>query len=1355
MSSATVNNQMGESSSATVNSYEFDAHTWTVVESYFNQMQGEAIIKHVLDSYNDFVLRKLDQIIEGFNPINIYHKHIPEKDVFEYQMVINIKNPVITKPIINEKDGSTRIMTPNDARQRNFTYAGTLCVDVYVHTNVIKDEKLVHDSKTIKRVNIGKIPIMLRSNYCILKEPTQQRQPEECRYDCGGYFIVNGNEKVVVSQDRISENKTFVFMDSKLSTYSHISEIRSVPENTFGPPKLTSIKLSSKPNQFGRFMKVTIHHVRYDIPLFVLFRALGLCSDKEIVQYIVYDLESPIGRIMKNELVGSIEDGNQVTTPMQALEYISKYLNITGYPKEFLYNKDHRINIVREILKKEFLPHVGEDCAKKALYLGYMVNKLIRCVMGHIPLDDRDSYINKRVDTPGILMANLFRQYYGKLVRDMKTMIYREVASGPWKANNDFINVINGNNIYKILKSSTIESGLKYSLATGNWGIRNNINKTKQGVAQVLNRLTYNATLSHLRRINTPMEKTGKLVQPRKLHSTQFGIICPAETPEGSSVGLVKNLSMAATITVASDSTMIKEVVRESGTILFDGANIHIFATNTNVFVNGDLVGVHPEPAALVKTLKNYKCRGHIHIYTAVVWNVQGNYVSVCTDGGRCVRPLYIIDDNELRLTKDHVRGIMDNKLSWNDLVSPDVSHYSSEYNNTHPVIEYMDVEETNHAMIAMKFKDLLKGTRGNTLATKYTHLEIHPSLMFGILASNIPFPDHNQAPRNCYQCLWEEEPVLMADGSRRAIKNVRVGDEVVTFDPKTMKTSKTKVVHQYVRSTDKKIYKVTTVSGRSIIATEDHKFMTDKGWVEVKDLDANTRMGVLLDQDNYQNGEENMMLERINDVIFVPILPIEEVPNCMISDITVESENHTFIAGHGGFTSHNSAMGKQAIGIYATSFRSRMDTLGNILNYPQRPLVSTRVAKHLNCDNMPSGMNVIVAIATFTGYNQEDSIIMNKSAVDRGLFNSTFYRSYKEHCIKNHSTGEEEVFCKPNVDNTKGLKPFNYDKLEEDGFAKENTYVEMGDVLIGKCMPQKVNDVFVYKDNSVVVKNNEMGYVDRNCAHDRYFKNVNSDGYVFCKTRVRNFRSPVIGDKFSSRHGQKGTVGMLYTQADMPFNIDGIAPDIIINPHAIPSRMTIAQLMECIMGKACVQMGTYGDGTPFTDVGVEDIADVLQNQCKMERYGNEILHNPRTGEQLSTMIFMGPTYYQRLKHMVADKVHGRGSNGPVVLLTRQPAEGRAREGGLRMGEMEVECNWGHGTLHFLKERLMDCSDNYRVFVCSKCGMMSNVNPDKNIYDCKACKNKSSFAQVRIPYACKLLFQEIQCMGIGAKLLTQ
>jgi len=196
-----------------------------------------------------------------------------------------------------------------------------------------------------------------------------------------------------------------------------------------------------------------------------------------------------------------------------------------------------------------------------------------------------------------------------------------------------------------------------------------------------------------------------------------------------------------------------------------------------------------------------------------------------------------------------------------------------------------------------------------------------------------------------------------------------------------------------------------------------------------------------------------------------------------------------------------------------------------------------------------------------------------------------------------------------------------------------------------------------------------------------------------------------------------------------------------------------MGQLMECIMGKACVAKGTYGDSTPFTDLSVEDIAQVLE-ECGMERYGNEILYNSRTGEQMATEIFIGPTYYQRLKHMTVDKQHSRAQNGPIVLLTRQPAEGRARDGGLRLGEMEIECNWAHGTQQFLKERFMECSDNYRVFVCKSCGLIANVNPDKNIFQCKSCKNNTDFAEIRIPYACKLLFHEIQTMGIGARFMT-
>lgn len=1160
--------------------------TWDLINQHYKENKGYQLVKHLIESYNDFILTKLDNIVDGFNAIDIHHQYMPELQKFRYMINIDVKNPILSKPIIYEKDGSTKIMTPTDARNRNFTYAAALYIDLHIRTHMWNDKKEEYEveCKKINNVCLGKIPVMVGSRYCVLT--TTGKDTDECRYGYGGYFIINGNEKVIICQDRIAENMTYVFINNKVaSTYSHIAEIRSVTENKFSVPKTTSLKLSAKANQFGRYIRANMHHVKQDIPVFILFRALGVESDRKIIDYCVPRNEQHYDALVA-ELIGSIEEGNTVTYIRDAREYLCKFMNVNGHPKEFMQNKQYKMNVMMSVLEKEFLPHAGPCLYNKAMYLGYMINKLLKCYLGILPFDDRDSYINKRIDTPGILLANLFRQYYGKVVKDMKNMIQKDINTGAWKATNKFSNVITKVNVNKIVKSTIIESGLKFGLATGNWGIKSS--KTKQGVAQVLNRLSYNATISHLRRINTPIEKTGKLIQPRKLHSTQWGIICPTETPEGVSVGLVKNLAISMTVSIQSNSCNLRDRLLDPNEFenitIFDGTNIEIFVEGTRIILNGDIIGITTSPNKLYEKVKFLKRQGIINAYSAVVWSIELNEIWICTEAGRCIRPLFVVDSetNQLVVTEEMLR----NKMSWNELV-------------LNGAIEYLDVKELNNSMIAMKYSDLQKGFKGFQHPVKYTHMEIDASLILGVLAGSIPFSDHNQAPRNAYQ----------------------------------------------------------------------------------------------------------------------------------------------------------SAMCKQAIGIYTSNFAKRFDTLGHILHYPQKPLIYTKIGNLIHHDKLPSGMNAIVAIACYTGYNQEDSVILNKSSVDRGMFVSSYYRTYKDQNSKNHSTGEEEYYCKPDMENTKNLKPFNYEKLTMDGFVPENAYVESGDVIIGKCMPQRQGNFISNKDSSIALKNNETGFVDKNSYGDNIFTNVNGDGYTFSKVRIRSERVPVIGDKFASRSAQKGTCGMLYRQEDMPFTASGIVPDIILNPHAIPSRMTIAQLMECIMGKACASLGTFGNASPFTDLSIEDIASAL-DKCGMERYGNEIMYNSRTGEMMNTEIFIGPTYYQRLKHMVSDKIHSRAANGPVVSLTRQPAEGRARDGGLRMGEMEVECNWAHGTMQFLKERFMDASDNYRVFVCRKCGMMANVNPDQKVYECKPCKNNTCFSQIRIPYACKLLFQEAQTMGIGAKFLT-
>jgi DNA-directed RNA polymerase II subunit RPB2 len=363
--------------------------------------------------------------------------------------------------------------------------------------------------------------------------------------------------------------------------------------------------------------------------------------------------------------------------------------------------------------------------------------------------------------------------------------------------------------------------------------------------------------------------------------------------------------------------------------------------------------------------------------------------------------------------------------------------------------------------------------------------------------------------------------------------------------------------------------------------------------------------------------------------------------------------------------------MGKQAMGISLSNFLLRMDTMANILYYPQKPLATTRALEYLKFRELPAGQNAIVAILCYSGYNQEDSVIMNQSAIDRGLFRSIYYKSYMD---VEKTTGQIslEEFEKPSRENTLRMKHGNYDKLDDDGIIAPGTNVIGEDILIGKTAPLpegseelgQRKSTHTRRDVSTPLKSTESGIVDH------VIVSLNADGHRFVKIRVRSTRVPQIGDKFASRHGQKGTIGVTYRQEDMPFTADGITPDLIINPHAIPSRMTIGHLVECLLSKVATLLGQDGDATPFTDLTVEGVSAVLRERGFQSR-GLEVMYHGHTGRKLQAQVYLGPTYYQRLKHMVEDKIHSR-ARGPVQILTRQPVEGRSRDGGLRFGEMEV-----------------------------------------------------------------------------------
>jgi DNA-directed RNA polymerase II subunit RPB2 len=443
-------------------------------------------------------------------------------------------------------------------------------------------------------------------------------------------------------------------------------------------------------------------------------------------------------------------------------------------------------------------------------------------------------------------------------------------------------------------------------------------------------------------------------------------------------------------------------------------------------------------------------------------------------------------------------------------------------------------------------------------------------------------------------------------------------------------------------------------------------------------------------------------------------------------------------------------AQSKQAMGIYVTNYENRMDKTAYVLNYPTRPLVDTRIMNMIQLNKIPSGTNVIVAIMTHTGYNQEDSLLINQGSIDRGIALVTVYHTEKDE-DKQKINGDEEIRCKPDASKTKGMKFGNYNKVNSKGVIPENTLVENGDIIISKITPIKENrndhtKVIKFEDQSRKIKTTEETYIDKNYI-DR-----NGEGYNFAKVRLRTVRKPVIGDKFSSRHGQKGTVGNIIPECDMLFTSSGVKPDIIINPHAIPSRMTIGQLKETLLGKVLLELGLFGDGTSFGEFDIKDICNELI-KLGYESNGNEIMYNGLTGEQHECSVFIGPVFYQRLKHMVNDKAHSR-SIGPMVNLTRQPAEGRSRDGGLRFGEMERDCMISHGAARFTRGRMYDASDKYSVFICKKCGLIASYNDQLHIHHCRVCDNRVDFAYVEIPYACKLLFQELNTMNVVPRLIT-
>ena len=1117
--------------------------------------------------------------------------------------VVEFGEVILQPPTHKEINSEIREIFPKECTDRDITYSSNLFVNIKLKTPL--------GTKLYERFHIGSIPVMVKSDLCNMKkyadDPEIIAKLKEDFCDYGGYFIIKGNPKVIASQQRTAPNMIYVFQNRKNAPKFEIySEVKSIP--ILGSHSTTAMTGLLKDS-----LSVMIPYIETPIPLGVMFRALGVESEQELIDYICPRED----REMIELIIPSLEQSYTCNSQETALHFIGrkgkKFNGSKKIDEEEVDAKTGAISYAKHLIETEFLPHVGsgEDASiDKRYYLGLMVKKVLEVKLGRASFEDRDHFRNKRLASVGMLLSQQFYHAVKKLKNEITAAINRCVTGN------------NTVNITSIIKPSVITSVMNSALSINNWIKLNNA----QGISQTYDKFNYSAILANSRKMNIPMSESGKVELPRKLHGSQWGIVCASETPEGKKVGLVSNMANMAFISIDGDPHAVIDLIHTMNIIEFReaGRKIHTMYT---IFVNGIPIGLTQYPEQIVNELVLLRRSASIDPETSIAFSAKSRTIHISTDAGRMMRPLLIVEKGNLVITKkeleDIKKGLWDTESSsaWTKLISLGY-------------IEYIDKAEEESLLVAMFPSDLEEMSSVKRL--KISHCEMHPSMMYGIGSCLVPYADHDQSPRITYQA----------------------------------------------------------------------------------------------------------------------------------------------------------AMGKQAIGVPGTNYMFQTKGTFHVMNYPQKPLTATRMAKIIGYDKMPAGQNAVVMVCPWYGLNQEDSIIMNQDSIDRGFMLITTYMAYDAK-VRIEKDERFEVPLKEECNNYRG-NPSKLDPVT--GIVAEGQYVEEGDILIGKTVQEDPSQTIhhqIKKNVSVLYDHSWKGKVHL------VQKGIDGQGYEYVRVVIAQQRPPENGDKFSAAHGQKGTVGERYRSYDLPFTSEGITADILINPLAFPSRMTIGMLIEMITGRkvASTSMLNHiptdkvfredddewdndhsvskdygrkktkyskfksdGDATPFDkNFSLERICKELKS-LGINEFCDEMVTNGQTGEQMKCLVFTGLCYYQRLRHMVIDKIHAR-SRGGHARLTRQPKEGRKLGGGFRIGVMERDAIYAQGCPYFGKDRLMEQSDQHRMWFCRICGLptlniagdfQSGVPPRR---ECRICETTKA-VEIKLPYATKLLMQEFLAMNVVIRVLT-
>ena len=1124
---------------------------WELVPAF---LQVRGLVKQHIDSFNYFTDIEIKNIIRSSRNYLI-------KSEINPNFYLKYRDIHIGFPTIEEELGVSKV-TPHECRLRNLTYSAPILVDISYTLDCITE-------KIKNNICIGKLPIMLGSNHCHLKGKTYKELSamKECPYDPRGYFIINGVEKVILIHEQMSQNRIIVEYDNKGKNLS--ANVTSYSQDT-----KTRTSVIYKNSMFY----VKHNSFKSDINLIIVFKALNILSDQEIIML--------IGQKDKQYLIETLAEcyNNNILTREDALKYLSSKIKT--------FRRDNDIQATIETLSSILIAHVPVvrgNYHPKALFLALMTKKLINAIKDGNKIDDKDYYGNKRLELAGNLISLLFEDLFKKYNSDLKKIIDQTLI----KSGNEDID------IYHLMNSDIITHGLASSISNGNWNVKR-FKMHRSGVTELLNRMTYISALGMMTRINSQFEKTRKISGPRSLHPSQWGMICPSDTPDGSSCGLVKNLALLAHVTTSQNEKSIINLCINLGAedistnpILNDdndekeedelilGKNkssknsligIGDLSYNKNTFiiyVNGTPIGLTSIPNEFCKKFRKCRRKGLIHEFVSIYCNEENNSINIACDSGRLTRPYIRVENKKPLVTSNDLKMIKNNSITFNSLVKCGK-------------IEYLDANEENNALIALD---------ETWIKPETTHMEIAEYSILGVIAGLIPYPHHNQSPRNTYQC----------------------------------------------------------------------------------------------------------------------------------------------------------AMGKQAIGNVGYNQLIRSDNVLFLMIYPQKPLVKTLTIELSNYEKLPAGQNASIAVMSYSGYDIEDAILLNKASLDRG-FGRIMTLRRNETVMEKYPNGTYDIRRGPMEDSNKNISTKylrNLHAIDKDGLPFIGAELSNGDIYLNKFTPANTRDILPSTDEQNFIRmpqtyrGSEKSYVDRVLLTS----NIKSPELI--KVILRQTRRPELGDKFSSRHGQKGVCGMIIPQEDMPFNEQGWCPDLIMNPHGFPSRMTVGKLIELIGSKSAALDGKFKYGTAFAGDSVEDLGNILISYG-FSYSGKDILYSGLTGEPLNCFVFSGPMFYQRLKHMVVDKIHAR-SRGPKTPLTRQPMEGRSKDGGMRLGEMERDCLVGFGASCLLLERLMISSDVFLASICGKCGYLGMKD------FCQFCGDGSNMSDIKLPYAFKLLTQELMSMNIKVK----